>query len=197
LKYLTRAHWGARPPIKTKPIGHNLKGVVIHYAGFNIDIDRDPAQIAESIQKQHMVGRGWWDIAYSEMVALDGTVVEGRGLLVRSGANGTNSANKDFLAICLLLGPDQTPTPEMIQSVKERIKVIRHFQPNATSIVGHRDCKATDCPGDNAYALVRNGSFQPDSPDIVISDPTLDEQIADLFARVNKLEENVCACVPA
>jgi len=188
LNYLTRMHWGARPAVKTKPIG-KIKGVVIHYAGFTIDIDRDPAQLAKSIQRQHMDDRGWWDVAYNEFVALDGTVVEGRGLLVRSGANGTNAANKDYLAICLLIGDDQHPSPEMIESVKERIKIIRAFQPKATAIIGHRDCKATTCPGEGAYALVRSGAFQPDAAPVIVKDPTVDEQLADLFARVELLEE--------
>ena len=99
MNYLTRSHWGAQPPTTTRPASTKLRGVAIHYAGFNVG--GDPAAIMRSIQRTHMEQRGWWDLAYSACVALDGTVLEGRGLLVRTGANGTNASNRDYLAICL------------------------------------------------------------------------------------------------
>jgi hypothetical protein len=100
-----------------------LRGVAIHYAGFNVG--GDPAAIMRSIQRTHMEQRGWWDLAYSACVALDGTVLEGRGLLVRTGANGTNASNRDYLAICLLIGPDQTPTTAMVEAVRQRIGTLK------------------------------------------------------------------------
>jgi hypothetical protein len=171
-------------PFRAKP-SHvtKLRGVAIHYAGFNVE--GDPAAIMRSIQRTHMEQRGWWDLAYSACVALDGTVLEGRGLLVRTGANGTNASNRDYLAICLLIGPDQTPTTAMVEAVRELIGVVQHYQPLATEIIGHRDIKATSCPGDDAYDLVRRGAFQPDA-DV---DPT--PQPVTLASRVEALEDDV------
>ena len=58
----------------------------------------------------------WWDIAYNELVAQDGTVLEGRGLLYRSGAQGSTATNRAYIAIGLLLGDGDGPTDEMIQA---------------------------------------------------------------------------------
>ena len=175
MPYLSRSDWGAQPPTKTRPVSAKLRGVAIHYAGFNVG--GDPAAIMRSIQRTHMEQRGWWDLAYTSCVALDGTVLEGRGLLVRTGANGTNASNRDYLAICLLIGPDQTPTPAMVEAVRELIGVVQHYQPGATEIIGHRDIKATSCPGDDAYDLVRRGAFQPDAPATPAAPATLQERV--------------------
>ena len=63
--------------------------------------------------------------------------------------------------------------------------MVQHFQPLATEILGHRDIKATSCPGDDAYDLVRRGAFQPDA-DV---DPT--PQPVTLASRVDALEVDV------
>ena len=183
MQYITRAFWGAQSPTKTRPASTKLRGVVIHYVGS--DVTGDPSAVMRGIQRNHMEARGWWDLAYSECVALDGTVFEGRGLLVQTGANGTYASNRDYLAICLLIGPGQTPTPAMVRSVQERIGVVQHFQPLATEIIGHRDIKATSCPGDDAYDLVRQGAFQPDA-DVDPAPPPVT-----LASRVEALEVDV------
>jgi hypothetical protein len=48
-------------PFRAKP-SHvtKLRGVAIHYAGFNVE--GDPAAIMRSIQRTHMEQRGWWDL---------------------------------------------------------------------------------------------------------------------------------------
>jgi hypothetical protein len=118
---------------------------------------------------------------------LDGTVLEGRGLLVRTGANGTNASNRDDLAICLLIGPDQTPTTAMVEAVRELIGVVQNYQPLATEIIGHRDIKATSCPGDDAYDLVRQSAFQPYTNVNPTPPPVT------LASRVEALEADVAA----
>ena len=157
--YLSRADWGAAPAKKTLPVSRSLKGVCLHWMGFNIH--DDPATITSSIQRAHMSPpRGWWDIAYNELIGLDGTVVEGRGLLHRSGAQGGTRNNRDWVALGLLLGPGQLPTDEMVAAVRQRIALVRYFQPEATAIVGHLQLKPTQCPGPEVMALIRAGAFE-------------------------------------
>ena len=192
MAYISRSRWGAQPPTKTRPASAKLRGVVIHYAGFNVE--DDPAVVMRSIQRTHMEQRAWWDLAYSECVAEDGTVLEGRGLLVRTGANGTTSSNRDYLAICLLVGPDQTPTTAMVEAVRQRIGVVQHYQPQATEIIGHRDIKATSCPGDDAYDLVRRGTFQPYTNVNPTPEPvTLASRVEALEADVADLKRSVAS----
>ena len=146
MNYLTRSHWGAEPAIRTLPASKRLKGVCLHWMGFAIH--DDPLVVVKSIQRNHMgPPKNWWDIAYNEMISQQGEVIEGRGLTTRSGANGNTTLNRQFLAIGLLIGPGQTPTEDMVTAVRERIAVVRAFQPQANKIVGHKDLKPTTCPG--------------------------------------------------
>jgi hypothetical protein len=157
---LLRDQWGAAPPTKTLPVSMTLKGVCLHWMGF--PIEGDTARLVRSIQRNHMSPpKGWWDVAYNELISQTGVVVEGRGLGVRSGAQGSTRHNRDYIALGLLVGPDQTPTPQMIEAVKERIAVVRFFQPDASEIVGHLDLKPTTCPGPEVYRLMKAGAFEP------------------------------------
>ena len=160
MTYLTRTDWGAAPAVKTLPVSRSLKGVCLHWMGF--PIHTDPATIVASIQRAHTSPpRSWWDIAYNELVALDGTVVEGRGLLHRSDAQGGTRNNRDYVALGLLIGPGQLPTADMVAAVQQRVALVRYFQPQATAIVGHEQLKPTQCPGPDVMALLRAGAFEP------------------------------------
>jgi len=170
VNYLTRSHWGAAPATITLPASKHLKGVALHWMGFAIH--GDPLAVVKSIQRNHMgPGKDWYDIAYSELISLDGDVIEGRGLTIRCGANGSTKTNRDYVALGLLLGPGQTPTEAMVEAARSRIAIVRHFQPQATKVVGHKDLKPTTCPGPEVTRMIRAGMFNPDAGDITIPKP--------------------------
>ena len=184
MPYISRSDWGAVPPVRTIPTSKRLKGVCLHYMGFPVRTE-DPVRLVQSIQRNHMAEpKNWWDIAYNELIAQDGTVLEGRGLLHRCGAQGSTATNRAYIALGLLLGDGDEPTSEMIQAVRERIAVIRFFQPQATKIVGHSDLKATSCPGNHVRVLLRVGAFEPDATD----SPTPPAAQATLQERVEAIE---------
>ena len=177
MPYLARSAWGAAPPVKTIPVSKHLKGVCLHWMGFPVRTE-DPVRLVKSIQRGHM--------------AQDGTVLEGRGLLYRSGAQGSTSHNRAYVALGLLLGDGDHPTDEMIEAVRERISVVRFFQSQATKIVGHSELKPTTCPGTHVRALIRSGAFEPDpsrTPPPPPAPPTSAPTLADLAARVTALEQ--------
>jgi hypothetical protein len=88
MPYLSRSDWGAVPPVKTLPVSTRLKGFCLHYMGFTVRTE-DPVRLVQSIQRNHMAEpKSWWDIAYNELIAQDGTVLEGRGT-PRVGRRGT------------------------------------------------------------------------------------------------------------
>ena len=168
MTYHTRADWGAKPATQSKPVCNSLRGIVIHWTATLVISPRDTVQ---AVQRYHQDTKGWWDCAYSEYVDLDGDVWEGRGLLLRTAANGTSALNKKYLSICALMGPGQLPTDAMIASIRERIGVIRHFQPQATEVLGHLDVRATECPGPDVYDLVKRRAFEPDSTITIAPSP--------------------------
>ena len=173
--YLSRDQWSAAPPTKTLPVSNALKGVCLHWMGFHIE--GDTTRLVRSIQRNHMSPpKSWWDVAYNELISQTGVVVEGRGLTVRSGAQGGTRHNKAYVALGLLIGPGQPPTDAMIEAVRERITVVRYFQPQATEIVGHKDLKATTCPGPDVDRMIRAGVFEPGAT-TVVPDQTLEERV--------------------
>jgi hypothetical protein len=189
MPYISRSDWGAVPPVKTLPVSTRLKGFCLHYMGFPVRTE-DPVRLVQSIQRNHMAEpKNWWDVAYNELIAQDGTVLEGRGMLHRCGAQGSTSNNKAYIALGLLLGDGDEPTTEMIQAVRERIAIVRYFQPQATKIVGHSDLKSTTCPGIHVRALIRQGAFEPDATD----SPTPPPGPGTLLERIEAVEMEVPA----
>ena len=182
MTYISRDAWGAAAPTKTRPVSKMLKGVCLHWMGF--EVHGDAKRLVLSIQNNHMdPPKGWWDVAYNELISQKGEVLEGRGLTTRSGAQGSTRHNKGYIALGLLIGPDQSPTPQMIEAVKERIAVVRFFQPHATEIVGHLDLKPTTCPGPEVYRLMKAGVFEPNAE----VEQTLEQRVEALEADVKAI----------
>ena len=165
--FYSRLDWQAREPRATTPIEGTAR-IAIHYEGAHSNGDIEAVQ---AIQNYHMDRNGWNDIAYSFLVNQSGDVFEGRGWDNRSAANGSVSTNKDFYAVCVLIGPDDAVTQESIESVRGLVAQARGHAPNTpTDIVGHRDLIATSCPGDALYGLVQDGVFEPDYGQVWVND---------------------------
>ena len=161
MKLVTRSEWAAKPARKTRPL-RSPKGVAIHWVG--VSVVGDPIKTTKGIQNYHQGNKGWWDIAYNELVG-DGVRLEGRGWRNRSGANGSGASNRSHAAICVLLGPNQEVTDGHIDGVRDSIATMRRVHKNATQIVCHRDLKrTTSCPGPDLAQLVRSGAFEPGQP---------------------------------
>ena len=158
---ITPDKWGALPPRKTRPFHKSsVKGIAIHWVG--VQVNGDSAEITRSIDRYHRETKGWWQIAYNATIGQDGRGYEGRGFRNRSGANGSGKANRSHAALCLLVGPGQKPTDEMIHATRDAISAFRRLFPAALEIVGHRDVKKrTECPGDYIHTLIRDGVFDP------------------------------------
>ena len=161
MKLVTRSEWAARPARNSRPL-RTPQGVAIHWVG--VSVSGDPIKTTRGIQNYHQNNKKWWDVAYNELTG-DGVRLEGRGWRNRSGANGSGWNNRNFAAICMLLGPGQEVTPGHIDAVRDSISSLRRVHKNATRIVGHRDLKkSTTCPGNEIAELVRSGAFEPGQP---------------------------------
>lgn len=168
-----REDWGAREPRNTPtPIGGSAR-IAIHYEGVHSNGDIEAVQ---NIQNYHMDHNGWNDIAYNWLVNKAGDIFEGRGWGNRSAANGSVATNKDFYAICVLIGPDDAVTQESIVAVRSLVSEVRGlYSGTATDVVSHKDFVATSCPGDALTGLVRDGVFEPDYGNVFINDvPVVD-----------------------
>lgn len=116
------------------------------------------ASVVRGIQNFHMDGKGWSDIAYNFLLCRHGYVFEGRGLNVWNGANGTNTANKSSHAIMVMVGEGNGFPEEAKRAFVDAVDhVAARTRAPAAPVVGHRDHKATACPGDEIYKWIHAG----------------------------------------
>ena len=107
-------------------------------------------------------------VAYSWLVATDGTVFEGRGTTYRNGANndtkGTGYGNANTMSICFAGNyqpgvpglPTLQPTPTQLRAAGDLIAwlAMAKEMPHEYDVLPHRHVHGTACPGDNLAAQV-------------------------------------------
>ncbi|MDT0306472.1 peptidoglycan-binding protein [Streptomyces sp. DSM 44917] len=148
---ITRTQWGAAP---SQGVSRDFvpQGVTFHYEGNAGTIDPPDhdscAGRVRGIQRAHLnhPTEDYNDIAYSFLICMHGVLFEGRGLGVRSGANGTAKANRAFYSVCFLAGTRTPVWPEMAAAGRATIHYLRHHGAGA-QVNGHRDHVSTACPG--------------------------------------------------
>lgn len=175
--FITRADAGLRSPKSaSKNITPERGGSAPHYGGLRqsaAEPDSDHARCIETWrnwQKYHMDTKSWVDIAYTGGFCNHGYAFAGRGIGVRTAANGTNVGNQNFYAVTWIGGEGQTPTQEAYDAADWWITQLRKSGAG-TAVKPHRFFKSTGCPGDPlvGYATSRDGK---DIPTTDVSDPS-------------------------
>jgi len=180
MQLIRRAEWGGGGHrATTAGFRPEDGGVTAHYEGTRglqaqlLADHRHCYQVVRAIFDFHtrpvsQGGRGWTDIAYTALACPHGDTFEGRWLGRRTAANGTDAGNDAWYAVCALLGEGEEPTAGLLVGMRMTVHYL--WSKDARDRVnGHRDHKATECPGDPLYAWVRAG--MPEEDDM----PTPDE----------------------
>ncbi|MEU6725453.1 N-acetylmuramoyl-L-alanine amidase [Nonomuraea wenchangensis] len=149
--------WGSSGAAYAKP----TRGLVIHYDGSNQGLAGKPHSACitywKNTRRFHTgPSRQWVDIGYSYGACPHGFVFEGRGLLKTQAAQ--PSGNTTWYSCTLMSGPDEQPTPEQINAVRE-LRAWLMGRGVAGAVKGHRDFYSTDCPGNRLYQMVKDGTF--------------------------------------
>lgn len=168
----SRVDWGARPPRYVTR--RTLTMDTAHYGGpspWGASVDRSSlarfhatadhsrcATIVRAYQAFHLDSRGWADIAYSSLVCPHGHRYEGRGVDVRTAAQGTTIGNDTSHATCYLAGDNDPLTPQAMAAYVDESRRLRGLTK------GHRDWKSTACPGDPLYRWVHSNQAVPGTP---------------------------------
>lgn len=177
---ISRGSWGARPPDQLRRLTLPASDTWIHHTADNgpasPTFDAE-AQLMKTTQQYHF-SKGWSDIAYSFVVMPSGTVYEGRGWgVVGAHTAGHNSSSH---GICFAGNfQETTPTLGALVSCAGLLRDgLRQgfIAPGVHPTGGHRDVKATACPGDRLYGRIpdiRNllGGTVPDPAVIVVNRP--------------------------
>jgi len=151
--------WKASPASYANP----RSGIAVHYDSVNQGLAGEAhgecVEYWQNTRKFHTgPSRGWADIGYSFMACAHGYVMEGRGLFKQQAAQ--PGGNSTYYSVTLATGPTDTITSAQIEAVRQlRAWLMEPESSIASTVKGHRDFIATSCPGDKAYALVRNGTF--------------------------------------
>lgn len=169
----------------TWPIAYTLKlrKIVVHHTDMEIkDYDQsgaidaaDYAAAVRSIYYFHAISRDWGDIGYNYLIDPAGHIYEGRAGGDMAIAAHTLCKNNGSLGVALLGNfQNQNPTPAALQALQSLIAAktqTYNIDPQGMgmfygsllpNIVGHRNVRATSCPGDALYALLpslRNGTL--------------------------------------
>lgn len=162
-KYVPRAAWGARPrgaSSRTHPLPSTL-GVTLHWEGPRMG-RFDHAACAgkvRGIERYHRDTQRWADVAYNAIVCPHGFVFEGRGLHTKSAANGNSHANATWYAVCYLGGEGDGFTEAGQAGMVAAVQWLRAAGNAGPRVNGHRDHKATACPGGAIYAWLQSADF--------------------------------------
>ncbi|XP_014482418.1 PREDICTED: peptidoglycan-recognition protein SC2-like [Dinoponera quadriceps] len=158
-RIVSREEWKAR-----KRLGFELLPVtptpyvVIHHGGIRryCKDQESCSAIVRSYQNFHMDDRGWYDIGYNFLVGEDGNVYTGRGWdYVGAHAIGYNTQS---IGICVLGDfTDFLPNAAALKALNELIAcgVSLGKISDKYNVIGHRQTRATECPGESFYKYVK------------------------------------------
>lgn len=166
-RVLTRAELGLRPPRSQRKLTGYVGNVAHHTTGKQLGADLND-DWWRNIQNFHMDTQGWADIGYNFGICSDGTIFEGRGFGIRgahagkvtTGVVARNSNTHGFA----LLGDGSQVFNESIASAYLAL----HLAAGGGKMWGHRDLKATACPGNKIEAWIKAGMPLSTQPEEVV-----------------------------
>ncbi len=172
---ISRAGWGADESLRSfngqgctiPTINDTIRVAFVHHtAGSNSYAESESRALVRGIYAYHVRGRGWCDIGYNYLVDKYGNIFEGRfggQWLPVQGAH-TLGHNDNSFGVSLM-GNFETaqPTNAIMESTAQLIAwrlqtnyrdplgTVVHNGDRLNVISGHRDTKATACPGRYVY----------------------------------------------
>ena len=168
LTLITRPGWGAAPPqwspageapfdAQTNPAGYLtypeplapwLTTLVVHHAA--LEFHHGP----RTIQRLHILRKGYADVAYHFFIDGLGQLYEGRPLAAR-GAH-TGGYNTGTVGVCLLGNFELIPSLQAQLDTLQALASTLGREYALTHLAGHRDFQpeATVCPGENLWSAL-------------------------------------------
>lgn len=154
---VSRAAWGARPWQGKEPYTVSIRErteFFVHYHGAPPPAHFGNA-VPRNVEKIHVDYRGWAGTGYNFMVDMAGAVFEGRGWNL-VGAHSPKH-NRQGLGVYVAVGGDHRPTEASLVTVRRLYDEACVRAGRTLAKKGHRDARATECPGDLLYGWVRGG----------------------------------------
>ncbi|XP_058822428.1 peptidoglycan-recognition protein LB isoform X1 [Topomyia yanbarensis] len=168
--YVTRDAWDAHPPKLVEKFTGPIPYVIIHhsYQPAACYDEKECQKAMQIMQRMHQQDRGWNDIGYSFAVGGDGRIYQGRGFNV-IGAHAPRYNDKS-VGICLIGDwRFDLPSKKMINAVHSLIEygVYNNIIASNYTLIGHRQTRPTDCPGDRLYKEIQDWPHYSPLQDVV------------------------------
>ncbi|XP_039229756.1 peptidoglycan-recognition protein SB1 [Drosophila yakuba] len=153
-----RSSWGAAPARSPSRISGAVDYVIIHHSDNpnGCSTSEQCKRMIKNIQSDHKGRRSFSDIGYNFIVAGDGKVYEGRGFGLQ-GSHAPNYNRKSIGIVFIGNFERNAPSAQMLQNAKDLIELAKqrgHLKDNYT-LLGHRQTKATSCPGDALFNEIK------------------------------------------
>ncbi|XP_063926509.1 peptidoglycan-recognition protein LB isoform X2 [Zophobas morio] len=153
----SRADWKARPPTLVEPMTNPVPYVIIHHSYIPPACSSTPECVAamQRMQDMHQITNGWNDIGYHFAVGGDGNAYEGRGW----SAVGAHAPRYNNISIGICVIGDwqaELPPPQQLEAVHKLIAcgVEMGMIQEDYKLLGHRQVRDTECPGDRLFQEV-------------------------------------------
>jgi N-acetyl-anhydromuramyl-L-alanine amidase AmpD len=129
--------------------------LTVHHSGEEGDVIEDPIEALRHFERIHKQAKGWACIGYHFVIARDGRVFEGRPLKYQ-GAHAVGDNNIGNIGVCLIGDFDKGPVPPAQKAALIDVldRLTKQYGIEKSQIFGHREFKATDCPGRYLMAIV-------------------------------------------
>ncbi|MCB1038733.1 MAG: N-acetylmuramoyl-L-alanine amidase [Acidimicrobiales bacterium] len=172
-------------PLEAEAAG-DVRFLLVHHSASPNEYDRDGvARTLRSFYETHTgPAKGWHDIAYNFLIDRFGRIWEGRAGSIDQPMKGdATGGSQGFALLCCFIG-EHTSVPPSAEAQTAMASLLAYLAdrysidptPGATvtfasrgsnrypagssvtvtTIAGHRDVSATECPGDAAYPLVQS-----------------------------------------
>ncbi|XP_065354666.1 peptidoglycan-recognition protein SC2-like [Calliphora vicina] len=153
ISIITRSEWRGRTTTVTSHLARGLGYVVIHHsAGAYCNTTTTCSAQMRIMQSYHMDSMGWPDIGYNYGIGGDANIYEGCGAdVMGTHARGWNS--KSYGIAFMGNYNNYSLTAAQIAKAKELIGwlVSQGYVAANYTLYGHRQVRATECPGSNLY----------------------------------------------
>jgi LysM repeat protein len=147
-----RKDWGASPTkSNVNPMG-KVSRITLHHTSEYPGMDKlSDVHVIRKIAHHHRNNLKWADIGYHYLIGRDGKIYEGRPSIYQ-GAH-TGGHNKNNLGISMVGNfINVIPSTKQLSALKSLLSYkFNEYNLSPKNLYGHRDFKATECPGEALY----------------------------------------------
>lgn len=161
VELLTRAEWGANPPVLPMK-AHEISHITIHHTATLQDTVRSLAEKMRGLQHfsqndgKLATGKekpAWADVPYHYYVDVHGRVAEGREVGYAGDTNTEYDPAGHVLIVLEGSFDREEPTPGQLEALRRLVvDFAARWQVPPERIMGHKDYASTACPGKNLEA---------------------------------------------